>query len=50
MKEHPEILSGGFSIHISFSKRTVEIFKRNIDWLKIEVGNSIHSQEKVIPR
>jgi len=29
---------GGFSFQISFSKRAVQMFVRNISWLKIAVG------------
>jgi len=35
---------GGFSFHVSFLKRTVEMFVRNLSWLKIAVGDLwIHS-------
>jgi len=40
--------SGAFTFHGSLSKRAVQIFERNIAWLKIEVGDFwIHSTVQV---
>ena len=38
--EHFRDSSGGFACHVSFSKRTVRMFERNIGWLNIAVGDS----------
>jgi len=43
-EDNPKIWCAGLAFHVSFSKRAVQIFERNLGWLKIALGGLwIHS-------